>query len=102
MALHNAEFDLHVLEKHSPELPVYDWVDAGRVGTPGCSTAATAWPRRATRPVGRASRRWKRAVRDYLDLHIPKEVQDGDGNDVRIRTTAGPRTTPGPNRRRLT
>lgn len=84
MALHNAEFDLRVLDKLAPALNIYDWVDANRVwdtrllhrgyclGTEGHTAG---WKDQSTLEV---------CAREYVGLSIPKDVTDSQGNNVRM------------------
>jgi DNA polymerase I-like protein with 3'-5' exonuclease and polymerase domains len=83
MAIHNASFDMDVIHGHAPGLGIYDWVDEDRVWDTrllhrgyrlGTAGDTASWK-------GQSS--LETCAREHLGYHIPKDVKDSRGDDVR-------------------
>jgi hypothetical protein len=84
VALHNAPFDLAVLDLVAPGARVYDWVEEDRVCDTQLLHRLHALAVNGTTASQAGESTLERCASTHLGVALPKDVKDSRGNDVRL------------------
>ncbi len=84
LAMHNAPFDLAVLDTLAPELRIYDWVDQDLIWDTRLLHRGYKLATEGNTASGKGESTLDRCAELYLQLDLPKDVKDSRGNDVRL------------------
>jgi len=84
VVMHNAPFDLAVINTLSPGLDIYSWVDHNLVHDTQLLHRLYMLATEGHTAFGRGQSTLERCAACYLGLELPKDIKDNDGNDVRM------------------
>jgi len=83
VAMHNAPFDLRVVDQVAPNIGIYDWVVRDLVRDTQLLHRLLMLATEGQTAFGRGQSTLERCAASYLGLELPKDITDNDGNDVR-------------------
>jgi len=84
VVLHNASFDLDVINTLSPDLDIYSWVDRDLVWDTQLLHKLLMLGVEGHTARGKGHSTLDACVRQHLGIELPKHVTDSAGNDVRL------------------